>query len=397
MEPNSQVQSVRFCLVGLLVLITAGCGQRSSGWDTTSGVPMSLSENTGITEAIKAVDAVTPPRTMQGSGLAGAMGGVNLKAQRSGTYDVRLPLPQLADGQSPVYYSLASKPQTALAACRIQERSDGNVFVNLTLKVDKGQEITVEWSSVVLIAAKPLTENRAARETFCAATACVQADDPGIKELAGKLWPATGAARDYAVNIQEFIRKMEPKKRPVSLDALGILGSGHNTICTANANLACALMRAKEVACRSMATLPTISRRFEMHRIVEYFDEGAWVPFDPSRVYTDIPLKPWQNIIMVKTSIADEQTSMKLRLGAMRGCPFGQEAELARPGLNLFGQAFFWAIAVPLAGFEVTDEAAALTSALWERYLKTGTLSEAQITAASARDPGQYLEALKTK
>jgi hypothetical protein len=334
---------------------------------------------------------------MKGSGLAGAMGGMNLKAQRAGTYDVLLPLPQLADGQAPVFYRLGAKPKTALTACRLQERSDGNAFVNLTLNVSKGQKVAIEWSSFVLIAGRALLENRTAPGAFRAATACAQADDPQINDLADRLWPATGAVRDYGANIQRFIREMEPQKRPVSLDALGILASRQNTICTANANLACALMRAKGVACRSIATLPTLSRRFEMHRIVEYFDNGAWVPFDPSSVYSDIPLKPCQNIIMVKTSVSDEQNSMKPRLGAMRGCPFGQEAEFARPGLSLFGQAFFWTIAVPLGEFDVTDEAITLTAGLWERYLGTGTLSAAQLKAASARDLDQYLEAIKTK
>jgi hypothetical protein len=352
--------------------------------------------NTVISEAIKTVEAAGPRPTMHGTGLAGAMGGVNLKAQRDGTYDVRLPLPQLVGGQVPVCYSLDAKPKTALTACRLQERKDGNVFLNLTLNVNKGQDVTIEWSSVVLIVAKPILENRNAPEAFRTPTACAQADDPQIKELAAKLWPATGSAREYAASIQEFISGMEPRKRPMSLDALGILASGYNTICTANANLACALMRAKQVACRSMAALPTLSRRFEMHRIVEYFDNGTWVPFDPSRVYADIPLKPWQNIIMVKTSVEDEQTSMKPRPGAMRGCPFGQEAEFARPGLNLFGQAFFWTIAVPLAEFEVTDGAAALTAGHWRRFLETGTLSAAQFKAASTRNVGQYLEAMKT-
>jgi len=395
MKPDSRTVAVRICMAAQLFLITTGCGEQSPGWDVASGVSISPSEDTGIPEAIRLVETAVPRRTMQAIGLAGAMGGVNLRAQRNGTYDVRLPLPQLVDSQIPVWYSLEAKPKEALTACRLQEQMDGNAFVNLTLNVNKGQKITIEWSSVILIVDRPLLKDRTEPEAFRAATACAQANDPQIKELAEKLWP--GTARDYAANIQKFIREIEPRKRPMSLDALGILASGQNTICTANANLTCALMRAKQVACRSIATLPTISRRFEMHRIVEYFDNGNWVPFDPSRVYADIPLKPWQNIIMAKTSIADEQTSMKPRLGAMRGCPFGQEAELARPGLNLFGQAFFWTIAVPLAEFEVIDEAAMLTADHWKQFLKTGVLNEAQLKAASARDIGQYLEAMKTK
>ena len=65
--------------------------------------------------------------------------------------------------------------------------------------------------------------------------------------------------------------------------------------------------------------------------------------------------------------------------------------------MNLFGQDFFWTIAAPLAEFEVTDEAVSLTTGLWERYLKTGALSASQLKAASARDLGQYLEAMKSR
>lgn len=397
MNSESIVHAVTCGIAGLLVLMTAGCGQPSPAWQTGAGVPMSPPESAGVPEAIKAVEATVPPKPMRGSGLAGAMGGVNMKALQDGTYDVRLPLPQLVDGQAPVYYRLDANPSSALAACRLQKRKDGNVFVNVALKVKKGDQVAIDWSSVILIAAKPIVKNRTSPEAYRAATGCAQADDPQIKKLAGELCSKEGKARDHAGSIQDFIGRMQPQKRPMSLDALGILTSGHNTICTANANLACAVMRANGVACRSIATVPTLSRRFEMHRVVEYSDDGTWVPFDPSRVYADIPLKPWQNIIMIKTSIADEQASMKPRLGAMRGCPFGQEAEFARPGLNLFGQAFFWTIAVPLAEFEVSDEAATLTARYWKQFLKTGALNAAQVKAASTRDLDGYLKAMKAE
>jgi hypothetical protein len=134
-----------------------------------------------------------------------------------------------------------------------------------------------------------------------------------------------------------------------------------------------------------------------MHRIVEYADNGAWIPFDPSSVYVDIPLKPCQNIIMAKTTVPDEQAAMKPRAGAMVGCPLGHEVEFSRPGLNLFGSDFFWTIAAPLAEFQVTDEAVALTAQEWRRFLASGTLGAGQLKAASARDPDKYLEALKPR
>jgi len=394
MKSHLRIGTVILC-AGSLLLMTARCGLQNPGWNAAAGVLMSPSGNAGIPEAIRAVEAEVPPRTMQGSGLAGAMGGVHLKAQRAGSYDVRLPLPQMMDGRTPVYYALSAAPKTALAECRLQEQTNGNAFVTLRLNVKNEQEVRIEWSCVVLIAAKQSAENQTPPEAYRAATACVQSDHPQIKELAAQLWPSTGKALDYAASIQTFIQGMKRKEQPKSLDALGILKSGENTICTANANLACALMRARQIPCRSIATLPTIPRRFEMHRIVEYMDNGAWIPFDPSRVYADIPLKPWQNIIIAKTTPPDEEGAMKPRAGAMVGCPFGHEVEFSRPGLNLFGQDFFWTIAAPLAEFEVTDEAATLTAELWERYLKTGTLSASQFKAVSARDLGQYLEAMK--
>lgn len=397
MKRMPRIVGMGACLAGLVVLATAGCGHDRPVRDTAAGVLVSAAADVGVPEAIRAVEAAVPARTMRGSGLAGAMGGVNLKAQWAGSYEVRLPMPQLSDSQAPVFYCLNTKPKTVLCTCRVHVRNDGNAFVVLKLDVSKDQEVTVEWSSVVLIAPKVIVPDHAVPETFRVASPCVQADSRQIVELAGKLWPATGTARDYAANIQEFIRRMQRRGQPMSLDAASILESGQNTICTANANLACALMRARQIPCRSIATLPTISRRFEMHRILEYFDQNAWTPYDPSLVYADIPLKPWQNVIMAKTNIADEQAAMKPRLGSMYGCPFGQEIEFAQPGLNLSGQAFFWAIAVPLAEFDVTDEASRLTAGLWDQYVKTGTLSKAQLEAALTRDLGHYLEAIRTK
>jgi hypothetical protein len=320
-----------------------------------------------------------------------------LKAQRAGAYDLRLPLAQMLDGQTPVCYALEVRPETALGECRLQQQTNGNAFVTLKLNVRNQEEVRLEWSCVVLLAAKPGAGNQATSEAYCVATACVQSDQPQIVALAAQLWPPTGKARDYAANIQAFIRGMKPKTQPRSLDAAGILQSGANTICTANANLACALMRARQIPCRSSATLPTISRSFEMHRIAEYLDNGVWAQFDPSLVYADIPLHPWQNIIMAKTTSRDEEVAMIPRAGAMVGCPFGHEAEFSTLGLNLFGQDFFWMLAAPLAEFEVTDQASALTAEHWGRYLKTGTLSAAQLKAATARDLRQYLEALAPK
>ncbi|MBN2346837.1 MAG: transglutaminase domain-containing protein, partial [Candidatus Aminicenantes bacterium] len=271
----------------------------------------------------------------------------------------------------------------------------GNDFVNAELSGSQGQEAVIVWSAVVLVAGRSLIANRTRPESYRAASACVQSGAAPVRELAARLWPAGGGLERYAGNIQRFIQGMEQRERTWSLDALGILKSGQGGICTANANLACALLRAQGIPCRSLAVIPPISRRLEMHRIVECFASGGWIRFDPSLLHVEIPLKPWQGIIMAKSGIADEEASMRPRIGAMPGCPFGQEAEIAQPGLSLHGSDFFWTVAVPLACFSVSGEAFDLAMKGWEGFVGSGVCAQAQIHAAGASDLAQFVAAMK--
>jgi hypothetical protein len=97
---------------------------------------------------------------------------------------------------------------------------------------------------------------------------------------------------------------------------------------------------------------------------------------------------------MAKTTIADEQTSMKPRMGSALGCPFGQEVELSN-GLTLSGNDFYWTIAAPLAQFEVSDEASRLTVDAWKRFLNAGVLSPHSAKAAAATNLVQFLAEMK--
>lgn len=100
---------------------------------------------------------------------------------------------------------------------------------------------------------------------------------------------------------------------------------------------------------------------------------------------------------MSKTSTEDEQLAMKPRMGAMVGCPYGQEIELLTTGINLFGQDFFWTQAKPLAEFEPTKEATRLAAEAWGRYLETGTLTQGQLKAESAKTTAALVELLNMK
>jgi hypothetical protein len=175
------------------------------------------------------------------------------------------------------------------------------------------------------------------------------------------------------------------------------LDSGANWICTANANLAAALLRSKDIPARSLSVVPPLGQRLEMHRIVEYFEGGAWRSFAPSSVHRDIPMKPSQNMIMARTTMADEEMAMKPRMGTTLGCPYGQELELPDGGLTLWGQDFFWTMGKPLAEFEAIDQALDLATAARSQFLQTGKLSYGQSRAALEGDSQGFLEALRTK
>jgi|GEM_PF-730081 len=395
-SPLFRAGALPACAAGLFILL-AGCGRGKPAWDVSSGVALATvetAEASAIRASIEAAASAIPPRAQQGPGLAGVLGGVRLKAHASGRYDVLIPVPQMTGRQIPVCYSLSVTPPEALVASLLQQRSDGNVFVNVGLNGVREREIAIDWSGVILIVDREPSENGTRPEEYLASTACAQSDAGEVEELAERLYPRDGALRDYAASIQRFIQGMARREAPRTLDALAVLRSGEKTICTANANLACALMRERGAPCRSLAVVPINSQRLEMHRVVEYFEDGSWIPFDPSLLHDEIPLKPWRCVIMAKTTLADEEMGGVARVAAPAGCPFGQEAEISRPGLCFWGTDFFWTVAAPLAGFEAAGEAVRATSIAWTRFLETGTISPAQLESARARTLVDYLEAM---
>ncbi|MCX7830472.1 MAG: transglutaminase-like domain-containing protein, partial [Acidobacteria bacterium] len=336
----------------------------------------------GLFDEINSLVKSNPNKIMPNEGIAGAAGGIHLKAFKKGVYYIRIPIPQLTESQCPVFYSLTSNPETSLIERKIQEDKEGNCFLNLKFNVEKNQEIYLKWSSAILLKENGFKKNCSKPDIYLVSTPCVQSASKAIKELSEKLFPSDNDIKKYAKNIRDFIKVMSPKGEPKSLDAIEILKSGNNFICTSNANLTAALFRAKNIPARTVATLPVISSPFEMHMIVDYYDKNKGVSFDPSGVFEDLPLKPYQNVIMAKTTIEDEEKSMKLRAGSMAGCPFGQEAEFSNLGLNLFGEDFFWTTATPLAEFFIDNETAKQCQNLWEKFLKTGNFNEKQKRAA---------------
>jgi hypothetical protein len=338
----------------------------------------------------------TEARAMRASGLAGAMGGARVKVTSTDPQEVILPIPQLAGGQVPLCYFISTTPADAATDFRLRARDDCNVVVAVRL-AGKKQEVRIAWAAVVLLAPRAVTPDRTPAEPYKAASSCAQSAADEVAKVAAATWAKTGKITDFAANIQRHIGDMKRVERPRSLDAVGIIRSGENGICTANANLCAALMRSKGIACRSVAAIPPIGQRLEMHRIAEFVEDGRWIPFDPSSLQADIPARPWQNIVMARTTPRDEETAMKPRMGSMLGCPYGQEIELLTPGVTLFGPDFFWTLAAPLAEFDPSEEAAGRAAKAWARYLETGTLTPGQRKAGSAKSAAELAELLDKK
>ena len=377
-------------LLWIFVVALSGCEAQESVQQVPSrGVIIQPMSSDDLFQELAEWIKTSTSKTMSMPGTVGALGGARFKMIKTGTHLVTMPLPQMIDGQVPVSFCIRSTPRNAVVEYRIERRDESNDILSVKLKGDRGQEVQLEWASVVLIAGKPESQGQSLPDAYRAATACVQSDSLEIQSLAENLWPASGDVQEYAQKIQGFIRDMKQRKPPRSLDALGILDSGMNGVCTANANLALALLRAKNIPSRSMAVIPPNGQRLEMHRIVEYVDNAKTFRFDPSSVSSvsaDVPMQPWQTVIMAKTTISDEDLSMKPRMGVMLGCPYGQEAELPKAGVVFTGQDMFWTMAKPLAEFDPSDAAVSLAREGWTRFLKEGVMREGQVQSAKASD-----------
>lgn len=395
---NDYRHAARLALGAIVALaLCAGCGSRDPGPPPglSPGVALDRQDAPALHDRIAGAVQAAPPGVGNGGGLIGVLGGARVKLLRTGTHELLLPLPQFTETQIPLCHALVTQPREAAKQCRLHLRDGANAVIIVELEGQRDREVQMDWSAVILIANQPASRAPQAAEVHRSATPCVEYSASQVQTLADRLWPASGKPAEYAANIQGFIRQMKQTKPPRSLDALGILESGGNWICTANANLAAALLRAKGLPARSLAVIPPTGQRLEMHRIVEYSEADLWHAFDPSSLQTNVPLKPWQNVIMAVTTPADEALAMKPRAGAALGCPYGHELELVRGHLTPWGTDFFWTQGKRLAAFDPGEEAIVLARQAWSDFLASGKLSGQQVRAASVANAAGLLEALR--
>lgn len=319
---RSAKKDVCFACVMLVTMLPLRCDD--TGADAARPLPGVSIDREGMASVHRQLNAAieaAPKEPMQTPGLVGSQGAARVRLVRSGTHDVLLPIPQLLESQVPVIFCIKTEPAAAAKDCLLAERAENNWVVRVRLAGDANDEVAIEWAAVVLIGPDRKAENHRPAEAYLEPTPCAQSPAEQVARLAEELWPDDGNVPAYLANIQRHIREMKQRRPPRSMDAVGILHSGANWICTANANLAVALLRAKDLPARSLAVIPTNGIRLEMHRIVEYHDGDRWIRFDPSSVHDEVPMKPWQSVVMAATTIADEEAAMKPRRGVALGCP----------------------------------------------------------------------------
>ncbi len=356
----------------------------------STGIALKEDFTESLAETTKAFEQSALKR-MTGEGLAAVLGGAELKMVRSGRHEVMLPIPQLTAAQIPLNYAVITEPEKAATAIRLRKRGSANMVLHVKMRGKNNEIIRLKWGATVLLTE---TEKNAASDSktyYQRPTACVQANAEIVRSLAANLERKDVPA--FAAAIQKHVQKMKGGKPVKSMDALGILDSGANWICTGNANLALALLRHRKIPARSLAVVPVIDQRLEMHRSVEYLVDGQWLGFDPSSVHPAIPLPPWTQVVMATTTIEDEEVSMKPRMGVSSGAPYGHEIEILSRGIVLSGKDFFWTKARPLAHFKAPPKAIQSARRAWESFLKTGELQQSQRQAAATRDATAFTKA----
>jgi transglutaminase-like putative cysteine protease len=202
------------------------------------------------------------------------------------------PIPGTYRDQVPLSFDVQVEPVAALKSYRFVRRRDGrNWLCEVTVAPTQAGAL-VRWEALVLVgrgqhdslprAAQPAAPEEAAPWTR--STACVQSDDPAIRDRAKELAQGTEGVEPYARRVIEFTAGHQGKDDVAfdALDARKALDCGGS--CTSRANLAAALLRARGIPARTVAHLPTWSGPLYEHWLVEYWHPGAgWVWLESSR------------------------------------------------------------------------------------------------------------------
>jgi hypothetical protein len=201
------------------------------------------------------------------------------------------PIPGTYRDQVPLTFDLKVEPPGALKGYRWVRRPDGRNWLCEVTVAPTQKGAVVRWEALVLVgrgqdAPLPRADRPEAPEEaapWTRSTACVQSDDPAIRDKAKELAEGTEGVEPYARRVIEFTAHHQGRDG-VAFDALDARkGLDCGGSCTSRANLAAALLRARGIPARTVAHLPTWSGPLYEHWLVEYWHPGAgWVWLESS-------------------------------------------------------------------------------------------------------------------
>jgi transglutaminase-like putative cysteine protease len=237
-------------------------------------------------------DAPSRSAPLDGPGVVHAQAQAAVASRsKDGVGVLTFPIPGTYRDQVPLTFDLHVEPPAALKGYRWVRRSDLRNWLCEVTVAPTQEGALVQWEGLVLVdrgksdplprADQPETPEEA--KPWTRSTACVQSDDPAIRDKANELAKGTEGLEAYSRRVIEFTshHKGKPGVAFDALDARKGLDCGGS--CTSRANLAAALLRARGVPARTVAHLPTWSGPLYEHWLVEYWHPGAgWVWLESS-------------------------------------------------------------------------------------------------------------------
>jgi len=228
-----------------------------------------------------------PAPSLDGPGVVRARAQAAVSTRHADDVGVlTFPIPGTYRDQVPLTFDIQVEPPSALKRYRWVRRPDGRNWLCEVTVAPAQEGALVRWEALVLVgrgkadplprAAEPQVPEEAV--SWTRSTACVQSDDPAIRDKAKELAAGNEDVATYARRVIRFTARHSGKDGVAfdALDARKALDCGGS--CTSRANLAAALLRARGIPARTVAHLPTWSGPLYEHWLVEYWHPGAgWV------------------------------------------------------------------------------------------------------------------------
>lgn len=230
MKPTAAIwKRVCFSALASAALVSAGgCNGKSAALANLSpGVVVEQAGMISLREHTARAVTSAPPKAMKGAGLIGALGGARVKVLKEGTYEILLPIPQLADAQIPISYAIVTTPGECAAEYRLRRRADAGEILGLQdILPESGKEPALlhigNISTFVAIGAQRKGIGRALshasfrearRRGYKKICAAIRTDNPGAISFYSSLgFETIGIAKKHALVDGKYIDEILMEK-----------------------------------------------------------------------------------------------------------------------------------------------------------------------------------------